>query len=56
MNDPRGPVNSHDPFDGSYDHPLPYTDSRGHADANVNANIMPGARPFLEDGEEGGSD
>jgi len=57
MNDPRGPVNSHDIFsDTPYDHPLPYTDKRGHGEGCVNANSSPGERPFLEAGEEGGAD
>lgn len=54
--DPRGPVNSHDPFGEGYDHPMPFTDKRSHGDIEVCANIMPGERLFLEMGEEGGAD
>jgi len=56
MNDPRGPVNSHDPFADNYDHPMPYTDVRSHGDIEVCANITPAERQFLEAGEEGGAD
>ncbi len=36
------------------DHPIPFSDERGHADIEFHGHNGNDARPFLNDGEEGG--